>query len=114
MMCSICGSVSVPSGFDGSGRSPAARRTVVVVVLTDDELDASDRGADELDPFEHPFTAKPTAPAPSPVRNVRLESMSLFLAREKSAGTARRVRDGQRRARTMDGTRPRPLEHVTT
>lgn len=77
-MCSICGSVSVPAGFDGSGRSPAARNTVVVVVLTDAEFDASEPGADEPPPFEQPFTAMPMAPAPRPVRKVRRESTALF------------------------------------
>lgn len=66
----------MPSGFDGSGRSPAARSTVVVVVLTADV-----GGDDELPPFEQPFTARPTAPAPSPLKNVRRESTALFYTR---------------------------------
>src|SRR4051795_456608 len=74
MMCSICGSVSVPSGRDGSGRSPAARSTVVVVVL----------GAvvvvpdDEPLPLEQALSATVAAPAPRPVRNVRRESTQAF------------------------------------
>src|SRR4051795_11120767 len=75
MMCSICGSVSVPSGRDGSGRSPAARSTVVVVVLGAVVVVVPD---DEPLPLEQALSATVAAPAPRPVRNVRRESTEAF------------------------------------
>jgi hypothetical protein len=43
-------------------------------VVLDDDAD----GVDETPLFEHPFSATPTAPAPRPVRNVRLDSTTPF------------------------------------
>src|SRR3954468_11164917 len=86
MMCSISGSRSVPAGLVGSGRSPAARSTVVVVVLgADDELG-------ELDPFdEHALIASDAAPAPMPVRNVRRLSTTAFLHGDHASAAAFRL-----------------------
>src|SRR5437870_12268850 len=88
MMCSIWGSRSVPSGLVGSGRSPAARRTVVVVVLSAAD-DADEDELDVLEPFdEHALMATEAAPAPRPVRNVLRESTTRVSTRRSRSAAA--------------------------
>src|SRR5262245_8562795 len=71
-MCSICGSMSLPSGRVGSGRSPATIGRDVVVTSDEDDPDGPDAALPPPE-LEHAASA---AAAPAPTRKFRRESIA--------------------------------------